>query len=451
MSNYYRQYRKYINLRNQKGGEYNLDEKTYVDDLNPPIDESELKYIAGPVSYILIRNEEYDKTIRLFGDRHVFTSQFECGPAGIDDSTNQNTIYLPDYLKMYFNKYDKIPIDLFIEIHYMQDKIVPEMQYGLIENIRKKFLPCFKTLTDKVECNKIYPNIRFHIIDIRYYESENDTISNINVLNGYITQINYLLNDEDYLKNIIKRLDETIQQLFDEFTDTDSFNDLLVEYYDGDKNPVQIIDSILEFMLNNNEGTKYYKKILNIKSLFLKYHGRVIIDDYIFGIIKLYIGDENGIYADIDGRFWNLVRSSIKLNKNVGQIVFDNYEPDIYSGYWNITETDFIKEIMITKEISSLNVIKFQSFLLTVYGFALMDVYLLGRIFKKFVKNSGPDITPLVIDNAANNIFIIAGNNHIKKYKNFFKKINSTILQQFELDTDTSLNPSKRCIKYENI
>src|SRR5688500_13527622 len=95
------------------GGSFDLDELTY-EPHNENINFENVKYIAGPVSLVIIENEKYKKKLYLFGDKHVFTNKFDCQ----GNATPVNTIYLPDYLRYYFDKTKNIPLALFIEIHY---------------------------------------------------------------------------------------------------------------------------------------------------------------------------------------------------------------------------------------------------------------------------------------------------------------------------------------------
>ena len=163
---------KYLSLKNiQKAGTFYLDEGAYSkirspDLRNIPVDLTNTKYIAGPMSLTIMFNKDLNKKIYLFGDVHVYTSFFDCG---VDDE--KNTIYLSDYLNKYLSEEKNKTIDLFIELPYQlnKNKIIPSMKYGILENIKHIVDPCFKLLSDKSECKKIYPNVRFHAMDIRYY------------------------------------------------------------------------------------------------------------------------------------------------------------------------------------------------------------------------------------------------------------------------------------------
>ena len=96
---------------NQLGGIYDLDENNFEginvnDSKNTNINLSNMKYIAGPISFYIIYNQIYNKMIYLFGDYHLSTDTFKCDNTNnphIDDATNDNTIYLPIYLKQLFD------------------------------------------------------------------------------------------------------------------------------------------------------------------------------------------------------------------------------------------------------------------------------------------------------------------------------------------------------------
>jgi hypothetical protein len=81
------------------------------------------------------------------------------------------TIYLPDYLDEVLSELTNTSVDLFIELPYYADKSkpMPKRSSTILSNIKYLFEPCFKSLTDKYECKRLYPNVRFYAIDIRHF------------------------------------------------------------------------------------------------------------------------------------------------------------------------------------------------------------------------------------------------------------------------------------------
>jgi len=144
-SKYIKYKTKYLNLKYQQGGIFNLDEQNYQN-ISPTILRSKKyknhnpKYIAGPISLTIINNVKFNKKIYMFGDVHKYTSSFDCGP---NDDTE--TIYLPEYLNNFFSTLTNKYVDLFIELPYQAEKTkpIPEMEPGILNTIRHIVDPIF--------------------------------------------------------------------------------------------------------------------------------------------------------------------------------------------------------------------------------------------------------------------------------------------------------------------
>lgn len=216
-----------------------------------------------------------------------------------------------------------------------------------------------------------------------------------------------------------------------------------------------VIDLLHEYETNDNSTTNTKNNFLT--KLNYIYDGIDTYDDIstinqdIIDIIIKYIGDENGIYKDIDERFWKLVKTSHKLKRNVGDIVINNFDPNIYKQYHEYDfDYDFIGQIITTHELTPQNATYMNDFIDIIYGAALMDVYILGRMFKHFIPKSSDDIQ----NEYANNIIIITGNIHTRNYLSFLKKINSTVIYE-SMDVDDydtfEEHPYKRCVAFHPI
>ena len=433
-----------------RGGLFDINEKTFVaNNKDIILDTARLKYIVGPISLTIIFNSKYNKKIYLFGDKHVAASDnIDCA----SDITNDNAIYLPDYLKYYFDKTKNIPIDLFIELPYQQDKFVPSMQKGMINNTRIQFEPCFKFLTDKYECNKLYPNIRYHSMDIRKYLPHDNKLTNnekfitdITLILNYIESINRLQTDEDSYDDLIDKAQATTTGVFNDIANdpyiTNEYNELLATYYEGD--PIVLINNVWNFIKNNTSfnNTSLLNELDFLSHLLSMYLNDVVIPPSIMDIIRKYFGDENGIYSDIDKKFWNGIKSSPKLSKNLNTIVEENFDTNIYLKYKTFPN-DFMKEIMSSGIISPLNGAYLHSFIAFMYFNTVMDVYLLGRMFKNFTRIDSKDISA----ETAENIYVIAGDYHIVRYINFLKKLNSSVILYNEQHNNNTVSSSDRCV-----
>lgn len=478
MTNYKDMYTKnksaYITIKNHFGGSFNVDEQHYInhhyDNLNG------IDLLAGPISHTIIVNTKYNKKIHLFGDRHIYTNKFSCN----NKATQTNSIYFPDYLEYYFGKEKEKILDLFIELPYQYDKTVPLMRAGMINNVYLRFKNCFEILTDKSTCKTKYSNIRFHAMDIRKYMSDMFIKeSDISLFNYFCHIIDKLLQDTNkkYVDDV-NRLDDMIQQLYqhEEFTHNEKFHEIAEAFYNKHDNLETVLSKLLLLIIDNvgdseknsdkedtNKNrdkntdknsdiyTESYMKLYMFKqSIMITEHEQhpIIMDDFMKEMVKRFIGDENGVYNDMDDRFWYMIMRSPKIKSNVGEIVGNNFEPNItlrYKKDQKSDDNDIVKEMIKTNKITydSLYLI---SRILWSYDVALMDVYMLGRIFKQFKQKTPDDI----FSESADNIIIIAGNNHIKSYIDFFTKIDSKIIYQSPPFKE-SLSPDNRCVPFHEL
>jgi len=185
--------------------------------------------------------------------------------------------------------------------------------------------------------------------------------------------------------------------------------------------------------------------------------------------ISKFIGNKDGTYDNIDKKFWELIGFSDKLKKNFMDMpdkkvkeVIMNYYSDKIKKLINPKLNVEIKLMMLTNGKEEMNFEKdnydalFYFFI--EYGVYIMDIYILGRLFKKF---NDPDKNKQFTKNSV----IIAGNSHIKNYEEVLKKIgfnvvfnyevsrtniDSMIDHYFELEKEGSTELQKRCIDLDN-
>jgi hypothetical protein len=461
--------KKYLNLKYQLAGNFDMDEEEYGQTsqvflkYGQPFPKNP-KYIAGPVSLIIVNDIQLNKYIYMFGDTHLSAKSFVCGP---DDDTE--TIYFPDYLNNVLSTLDKDKyVDLFIELPYQADKTldIPIMESGMINNIRHIVDPCFKLLIDKTECKKMYPNVRFHAMDIRYFNEnvdpdERDDIKIFLAWKFSVTNLpkrdKIFQSEKPGLTNVmldiikiidIDKISSNYPVLIDIFNMFDSsnrntFGDSINLFIIGvnsfiERNTTYSIDT--QLIADKILELRTLKKQLE-KQLGSDFMRNIQVAPEFITFIKKYIGNEQGIYADINHREWNLINTSNKIKKNIKDsydLIRYKYPLDVLTYNEDTKNNQKIINIIIIDilETQTYNILRddvimdiFRAFL-RAYGAILMDVYLLGRIFKKFnteIDKSYPAITK--------NIIIIAGNNHIMHYKTFFENIGSHITA-YELRSD---------------
>lgn len=166
------------------------------------------KYLSGPVSlYYLKKN---DQKIFLFGDEH-FSLDYACTDKKekIDFIKFLNTIFLTSDKK----------IDFLVEASYnyieMKDskkkKInLPHHSYltKVIDYYVKK--GCF--LSDKINCSKEFPNVRFHSVDYRFSYLCN-SVRKIGEIEIYLIVLNFYIQMSVKESFIIKDLDKIIPKI----------------------------------------------------------------------------------------------------------------------------------------------------------------------------------------------------------------------------------------------
>jgi len=452
---------KYISLKRNslgllQGGHFMFQERCYGNMFNKPtdmrereIDVADIKYLAGPTYMSVMVNEKMNKRVYLVSDIHVSTpTNFDCG---INDELS--TIYLPDYLNKLFKENRNDVFDLFIELPYTFTKQIKPVYGDLIGNTAFLFGECFRNLSDKTECAKIAPNVRFHAMDIRWY-SDDPTVGTDEIRDATSFKINVVSPAIDHEPELIA---------------AERNIDYLISKYTGQPDKQEIIDKLTEINLVHKHDS--LMKINQIKQL---YNGNDFELDEIMNEVKLtlshyisndptyiefirkYIGDENGLYDDSIERFWKLVYSSVKLSRsltidqdvlNIIKQVIDEKVKFIINENRDVMKV-YLSELYDRKSIESgMTTINF----FVPYLALLMDVYSLGRIFKRFERKGRPGE---LYQEDARNIIIIAGIHHILIYKlvldqldfklvfnSFPDKVRTTDFVQ-----EIELNPQLRCV-----
>ena len=147
-----------------------------------------INYVKGPVGAVILKNKKMDKTIAILMDIHLpLDKQTAC-----DKNTRSNTIDIVDYLNDILKKDSILTnnsgknniIDFFLEIqpHYLsaQKHLGPtenherqEYQFGerYFDRMAKFFRMNFfyDPSSNKVKLSPLFPNVRFHYLDIRSY------------------------------------------------------------------------------------------------------------------------------------------------------------------------------------------------------------------------------------------------------------------------------------------
>lgn len=174
------------------------------------VDLNMVKYIDGAPFVYVINSPYFDCNILMFGDIHRYTKN------GFGSNVD-NSLYIPYYLDALFKKYPNKQFDVLTETAYVkhgnESKVNNETYKGtsgLLHNIRIQFKECFKGINHKTQCNKSYPNVRFHSGDIRMgvyeeyrrfnkkFEKGKKNIRQKNI-NNIMNKLNPWMNNEENL------------------------------------------------------------------------------------------------------------------------------------------------------------------------------------------------------------------------------------------------------------
>lgn len=145
--------------------------------------------LTGIYKFDILASDILDCRIFLFGDMHVATKKGFVGQ-------NNESLYLPIYLDALFKKYPEKQFDFMFEVRLDRNKTFPGINNpSVIKNTFIQFNNCYVDINDKMECNKEYPNVRFHSTDIRHigpeYAGNNPFLEKVILL----SKINYMLGD----------------------------------------------------------------------------------------------------------------------------------------------------------------------------------------------------------------------------------------------------------------
>lgn len=335
--------------------------------------KSKPEYLSGPVSMSYYEIPETRQSIMILGDQHNGTSK-NCKENGIKNSIDINKFLDKitisknktfDFIleqRDYFNLINKNTIEIDgIEYNTFLSKHLTNLM-GNLPSVFYKYRKCF---LGRNTCPEKYKNLRIHLAD-------NRVSSNKNIYNVMNTLVFKLLYKDIYIKNAINNFDTFDKKEF--FENNDLY--LLLKVF------LKKIPNINKDFkdIRSNKIYKQFEKIEN-KSILNK------LTRYINVMEK-----ENKI-------------NIIKLENNVTKLIeiFDKYK-----------ETKKVPLIINIKRLIE------QIFIDYVFAtLHIMDLYILGRIFRTFkLKENENDRR-----REMKNIIIFVGNSHKNQYDKFLQEI----------------------------
>jgi hypothetical protein len=240
------------------------------------IDSFTKKYqINGPVN--VIRLTDGNKIIYIFGDIHLnLDYQNECE---IDD-TKEN-IDIDKFIASFLNIEKTKQFDLFAEMYpeeYKSEYILGKKRY--IDNFVKLFQSKLKKTDKEVKINKLYPNFRFHFMDIRntiplFYEIffflEKIDFEKLDIKDVEGKLYTHLKNIEKFILYLKNNKNKYINKITNKYTNNEIkkiMNKLYNMFFDKLVEIKDICNKLLNLI---NEEKLFDKKIYNMFLLQLKF------------------------------------------------------------------------------------------------------------------------------------------------------------------------------------
>lgn len=392
---YLKKYSKYNSrLMNLQGGAFN--EKNYPYNSRIDVNLPEIKYLNGIFSFQTIKSKILKLNVITLGDIHYYTKNgFASDPT--------KSAYCPDYLENLFKKYPDLNFDVLIELPYNITGKINNMQYGVIENIRRKFSNCFNDIINKQTCQNEFPNVRFHAIDIRHWGvDDKDATSD----NKYKNDLQYFIfNFQKYETSINEILYSISNIEYDLYSLKNIFNELLTnsKFFTKmiGKKPEIFTDNMMKYLQNNYKLRRYQDlPLMEIVNSYSKMR---------FNMAQK-INDINNVYS-------NFLKRNLELYNNPGSVA--SYQNDI-SNFIN-------KNDLFLTDIKTI----------------IFDYYMFARFIKILnYKSKGK----------SKNIFLIAGNIHCESFLNFIESYNlifeAEIYNNNKFSVD--LQNQKKIIEYIN-
>lgn len=293
-------------------------------------------YINGPNIFIELINEKSQKNIVLFGDYHI-------NPSSQDECNNIESIRIDKFLHNFF-KNTKKEIDFYIELSKEKYDNSKNNKFHMLQYIfiMEKFY---------IDHKDNYPNVKFHIGDIR---------SSFYVTDGLLYHINMLI---DIFSKCIYQNENIISNISYLKENSLKFAKLLNfdEKYD--------IKAKTDFNLENSNFLKYYNEL---KNNYLHDRDKKIVHKMIKKIKCAYLK-----IIDL------LTNFEIKYKKYLHHKTTTNYYNNCSNTYMKQHE-DFICD---NEHLYLSNKLEFiSSQILNIYS-RLMDFYLIKKISENNNKN----------------------------------------------------------------
>ena len=325
---------------------------------NGDINLDNVTSITGVYNFDIVASDLLNCRLFLFGDLHVMSRN------GFVDQDN-GSLYLPLYLDALFKKHNDKQFDFMMELTPSEEANNLESRTDTVfKSIVKQFNVCYQGISNKAECSKEWPNVRFHNIDIR------DITEGFAKNNQFFTKIRSLMDFYHMLTSIMVSIpnEKTPEHL-------EIFMKLI-------KSKFPILDEI-----NNNGQGSYFIRLMKSDNKYRRYATVKNIE-----WIDMYV--ENNI---------NVILSSSQIFRNMRFL----------------EQKDFISYYEVESIVHKTRDLIFQLMI------QLTDHYTFVR-FMKILDYNVSNNTSNANKSRGSNIIVLEGNKHIENFKNFVKTVDPT-------------------------
>lgn len=332
----------------------------------------DIKTIVGPIDYTEWKIG--DKNIGIFGENHIIQQR------DLRKMNWKNTTCFSSFLTSLVTQRSDVFFDFFYEL-YMSD----EDKYYNRDTI---FL-------NKGEENNNSDIAIFEIIDIEFKKCL--------TYNKNCPYKNLRAHYSDYRKNIVG----------------------------STTNLWYIYDELLEKYYRDMELPKDVKKSRH--KIFDEYRDPKILLEYINSGIKVFLDSDKKINKQLDNNIYKkeikeFINLKLKLTKERLGKVIEYYHGNMFHKIVNYFYYYFINNDIFDEELRN----SFMDILLLMYTY-IMDIYLLGRLFRTFKNKKDDKPTSM------NNCIIYVGNAHSRTYNEFMESIGAKKILDIRSDDNQSL------------
>ena len=222
---------------------------------NGDINLDNVTSITGVYNLDIMVSDVLNCRIFLFSDLHVTSRN------GFVNQDN-GSLYLPLYLDALFKKHSDKQFDVMIEAPPFKNTKIEYSSNSVIASFVKQFDTCYQGILNKSECNKEWPHVRFHNVDIR--KNEPHEILPEGKDNRFRSFVYKLQSRYDYTTYLLNHINEnTDQEYLNKTFENETSKYKMIDLYGIFKKKNKYIFELV----SKDDKFKKYKNVPNIKKI----------------------------------------------------------------------------------------------------------------------------------------------------------------------------------------